>query len=216
MIEDVRPSVVRIRTDEGSGSGAIFEVDGNAALILTNHHVIEDATNTQVEVNDSTTYDAETLGIDDVRDLAVLRICCGDFRALSFGNVSELNPGDEVFAMGYALGLEGEATVTRGIVSAIRYVESYSSLVIQTDAAINPGNSGGPMLSETGEIVGINAFGIKETRSGTNVEGVGFAIAAPTIQEQLHSLKTAPPPKPTPEPTPERTPTPTPSNHSDA
>ena len=94
-------------------------------------------------------------------------ICCGDFHALSFGNVSELNPGDDVFAMGYPLGLPGEATVTNGIVSAIRYDESHQSLVIQTDAAINPGNSGGPMLSETGQILGINTFRQEETQSGT-------------------------------------------------
>ena len=212
MIEDVRPSVVRIRTDKGSGSGVIFEVDDDAALVLTNYHVIEDASDTQVEVNDSSTYSAEILGTDAVRDLAVLRICCGDFHALSFGNVSELNPGDDVFAMGYPLGLPGEATVTKGIVSAIRYDESHQSLVIQTDAAINPGNSGGPMLSETGRILGINTFRQEETQSGRPVDNVGFAIAAPTIQEQLHTLKTAPPSStPTPTPTPRPTPTPTPN-----
>ena len=211
MIEDVRSSVVRIRTDKGSGSGVIFELDDDVALVLTNDHVVENARDIQVEVNDSMTYKAESLGTDSVRDLAVLRICCGEFRALPFGNVSELKPGDEVFAMGYALGLQGEATVTRGIISAIRYLDGRSSLVIQTDAAINPGNSGGPMLSEAGEIVGINAFGIRETNTGTNVEGVGFAIAAPTIQEQLHTLKTSPQPtaEPTPQPTPELTPRPT-------
>ena len=207
MIEDVRPSVVRIRTDKGSGSGVIFEVDDDAALVLTNYHVIEDASNTEVVVNDSSTYSAEIRGTDSVRDLAVLRICCGDFHALSFGNVSELNPGDDVFAMGYPLGLPGEATVTKGIVSAIRYDESHQSLVIQTDAAINPGNSGGPMLSETGQILGINTFRREETTSGRPVDNVGFAVAAPTIQEQLHTLKIAAP-LPTPTPTPRPTPTP--------
>ena len=69
--------------------------------------------------------------------------------------------------MGYPLGLPGEATVTKGIVSAIRYDESHQSLVIQTDAAINPGNSGGPMLSETGQILGINTFRQEETTKRT-------------------------------------------------
>ena len=114
--------------------------------------------------------------------------------------------------MGYPLGLPGEATVTKGIVSAIRYDESHQSLVIQTDAAINPGNSGGPMLSETGRILGINTFRQEETQSGRPVDNVGFAVAAPTIQEQLHTLKTAPPSStPTPTPTPRPTPTPTPN-----
>lgn len=215
MIEDVRPSVVRIRTDKGSGSGVIFEVDGLIALVLTNHHVIEDANNIDVVVNDSSTFSATTLGMDSVRDLAVLRICCGSFRALSFGNVSELNPGDEVFAMGYPLGLPGEATVTKGIVSAIRFDQANQRLVIQTDAAINPGNSGGPMLSEMGEILGINTFRREQTEGGRPVDNVGFAIAAPTIQEQLHTLKTAPSPTPTPELTPSPTPTPTPPPSSD-
>ena len=185
----------------------IFEIDDDAALILTNHHVIEDASDLQVQVNDTSNFTAEILGTDSVRDLAVLRICCGDFSALSFGNVSELDAGDEVFAMGYPLGLEGAATVTGGIVSAIRYDENRRSLVIQTDAAINPGNSGGPMLSETGEILGINTFALRETQSGTNLEGLNFAIAAPTIQEQLPTLKSTstlqvvPTPVPTPMPT---------------
>ena len=193
MIADVRPSVVRVSTDYASGSGVIFEVDDNSALVLTNFHVIRGAIEAEVETDDSSEYDAEILGRDSVRDLAVLRICCGEFRALEFGNVSELNAGDEIFALGYALGLEGEATVTRGIVSAIRYDEDQMSFLIQTDAALNPGNSGGPMLSSTGEILGINTFGYRETRSGVNLEGLGFAVAASTIGEQLDILKFPPP-----------------------
>ncbi len=210
MIEAARPAVVRISTRQSSGSGVIFEVDGDAALVLTNFHVVEAANGIQVEVDDSSTYEAETLGTDSVRDLAVLRICCGAFSALSFGNVSSLSPGDEVFAMGYPLGLEGEATVTRGIVSAIRYDAERLSLVIQTDAAVNPGNSGGPMLSTTGGIIGINTFRFEETRSGQSVEGVGFAVSAPTIEEQLYTLKNTPPPSGTPS-TLRPTSTPTPS-----
>ena len=202
--------MVRISTRQSSGSGVIFEVDGDAALVLTNFHVVEAANGIQVEVDDSSTYEAETLGTDSVRDLAVLRICCGAFSALSFGNVSSLSPGDEVFAMGYPLGLEGEATVTRGIVSAIRYDAERLSLVIQTDAAVNPGNSGGPMLSTTGGIIGINTFRFEETRSGQSVEGVGFAVSAPTIEEQLYTLKNTPPPSGTPS-TLRPTSTPTPS-----
>ena len=185
----------------------IFEINADAALILTNHHVIENASDIQVQVNDISYFSAELLGTDSVRDLAVLRVCCGEFNALSFGNVSELDAGDEIFAMGYPLGLEGEATVTRGIVSAIRYDENRRSLVIQTDAAINPGNSGGPMLSETGEILGINTFAFRETQTGTNLEGLNFAIAAPTIQEQIPTLKSTS----TLQATPTQVPTPVPT-----
>ena len=99
-----------------------------------------------------------------MRDLAVVTICCGQFHTLPFGDASRLEPGGEVVAIGYALGLSGEASITRGIVSAIRYDSRYLSDVIQTDAAINPGNSGGPMLSMSGEILGINTFKISEAR----------------------------------------------------
>lgn len=189
MIEDARPSVVRIHTSKGYGSGVIFEVHGDTALVLTNHHVIDGTLSPVVEVDDFSTYIADVVGTDTTRDLAVLRICCGDFSSLSFGNVSQIKPGHEIVAMGYPLGLEGEATVTRGIISAIRYVEERRSLIIQTDAAVNPGNSGGPVLSPRGEILGISSFAVRETRSGTNLEGLGFAVAASTILEQLPFLK---------------------------
>ena len=162
-----------------------------------------------VIVNDSATYRGTVLGTDSVRDLAVVRICCGSFRKLSFGNVGTLQPGDEVVAIGYALGISGEATVTRGIVSAIRYDSGYRSDVIQTDAAINPGNSGGPMLSMSGEILGINTFRIDESNSGRSAQGLGFAISGTTVQERIPTLR-AGAPRPTPTPAPTRRPTPAP------
>ena len=91
-------------------------------MALTNYHVIEGASSITVVVNDSSTYIGVLLGVDPLRDLAVVRICCSeDFQALPFGDASEVQAGDEVIATGYALGIEGPATVTRGIVSAIRY-----------------------------------------------------------------------------------------------
>ena len=133
------------------GSGAIFETQGQTAYVITNYHVVEGAAQVTVTVNDSNNYTGTVLGMDRTRDLAVVVICCGSFRALSFGNASGLEAGDEVVVIGYALGLTGEATITRGIVSAVRYDSDYRSDVIQTDAAINPGNSGGPMLSMSGK-----------------------------------------------------------------
>ena len=161
-----------------------------------------------VTVNDSTEYRGTVLGTDPVRDLAVVSICCGGFRTLPFGNASVLEPGDEVVAIGYALGIGGEASVTRGIVSAIRYDSRYLSDVIQTDAAINPGNSGGPMLSMTGQIVGVNTYRIDESSSGRTAEGLGFAISATTVLQRLSSLKAG---SPGPTPTPTQQPRPTPS-----
>ena len=209
MVREVRPAVVRIETMTGSGSGVIFETEGRTGFVITNYHVVEGVAEVTVTVNDSINYQGIVLGTDSVLDLAVVKICCGSFRALAFGDANALEPGDEVVAIGYALGLSGAATITRGIVSAIRYDSSYQSEVIQTDAAINPGNSGGPMLSFSGEIMGINTFRREETDSGRAVEGVGFAISGTTVQGRIPALKAGSPP-PTPAPTRRPTPTPRP------
>ena len=203
--------MVRIQTSSGSGSGVIFETQGRTGYVVTNHHVVEGEVQVSVIVNDSTTYRGSVLGTDSVRDLAVVTICCGSFQTLPFGNAAALQPGDEVVAIGYALGLPGEATVTRGIVSAVRYDSTHRCDVIQTDAAINPGNSGGPMLSLSGEILGINTFRYDESQSGRPTEGLGFAISGTTVQQQIPTLLAGPPaPTPTPTPTPTRLPTATP------
>ena len=206
MVKRVRPGVVRIESRVSNGSGAIFETQGRTAYIVTNHHVVEGSAEVSVTVNDSAEYQGTVLGTDAVRDLAVVRICCGSFRILPFGDASTLEPGDEVVAIGYALGLLGEATITRGIVSAIRYDANYLSDVIQTDAAINPGNSGGPMLSPAGQMLGINTFRYDRTEGGRTAEGLGFAISAKTVQARIPSLKTA---RAAPTPAPTRGPTPT-------
>ncbi len=213
MVGEVRPAVVRIDTGSGSGSGVIFETQGQTAYVVTNHHVVEGEARVNVTVNDSAVYSGTVLGTDAVRDLAVVSICCGSFKALPFGDAAALRPGDAVVAIGYALGLQGQATVTRGIVSAIRYESAYSSNVIQTDAAINPGNSGGPLLSTSGQILGINTFRHEETEGGRPVEGLGFAVSGTTVQALVPALKAAPP-APTPAPTPGPTATPTPDQGS--
>ncbi|MDE2801286.1 MAG: trypsin-like peptidase domain-containing protein, partial [Chloroflexota bacterium] len=178
IIERVKESVVRVETRRRVGSGVIFQVDGNTAFVVTNEHIFPGASQvTVIAGKDETEYRAELLGLDETHDLAVLRICCGNFRDVPFGDVSRVRSGEEVVLIGYALDLEGEATVTRGIVSAVRYSDFVESEVIQTDAAANPGNSGGPMISTSGEVLGILTFGYRET------EGLSFAISAETVQE---------------------------------
>ena len=201
MIQQVRPAVVRISTAGGTGSGVIFDTQGQTGYVITNHHVIEGASQVTVVVNDSDNYPGTVLGSDSVRDLAVVRICCGRFHKLEFGDASRLKTGDEIIAIGYALGLQGEATITRGIVSALRYDSEYRSDVVQHDAAINPGNSGGPMLSMDGKILGINTFRHEQTGTGRRVEGLNFAISGTTAQRLIPSLRTASA-NPTPTPTP--------------
>ena len=174
--------------------------------MVTNEHVVEGQSRVSVTVNDSTTYSGTVLGVDAVRDLAVVSICCGDFMALEFGDAAGLEAGDEVVNIGYALGIEGSATVTKGIVSALRWDSNHRAYVIQSDAVINPGNSGGPMLSAVGQILGINTFKYEETASGRPTEGLGFAISAVTVQQRIPALRagtampTATPLSPTPMP----------------
>ena len=190
IIEQVKQSVVRVETRRRAGSGIIFKVEGDSALVVTNHHIFPGASQVTVTVGtEETEYRAELLGQDETHDLAVLRICCGSFRAASFGDVSQVKTGEEVVLIGYALDLEGEATVTRGIISAVRYSDFVESDVIQTDAAANPGNSGGPMISTSGEVLGILTFGYRET------EGLSFAISAETVQERIPAMLAGPVPE---------------------
>lgn len=196
MVARIRPSIVRVASTSSSGSGTgtglIFETTTSeqSALVLTNHHVIEDATSIKVTVNDSATYSASIVGAEPLRDLAVLKICCSrDFQRIPFGDASKISAGAEVLVIGYALGLSGPASVTKGIVSATRFESDAKRWVIQTDAAINSGNSGGPLVTLTGEVIGINTFVIRRVSSAAPVEGFGFSISEVTVREILPSLK---------------------------
>ena len=200
----VRPGVVKLQTNLGSGSGVIveFRATNGEALIITNYHVVEGTTSVQVIVNDSVSYPAVILGVDTTRDLALLSICCDSgFEALALGDASGLEPGATVFAMGYPLGL-AVASITSGVVSLVSYDDRRERWVIQTDASINPGNSGGPLFSTSGEVVGINTFVIRSSAGGTAVEGFGFAVSTRTVKDVIPLLKAGTPPQPTPTPRP--------------
>ncbi len=202
MVERVRPGVVRIESGDSVGTGVVFRSDNLYSYILTNAHVVEGREYVTVTLRDTGlgTW-CPVLGVDPVRDLAVVQTFNTDWPTLPFGDASALRPGDRVVAMGYALGIRGAATVTEGIVSAVRYESSNQRWLIQTDAAINPGNSGGPLFNMAGEVVGINTFKL----SDVVVEGLGFAVSAVTVKQQIESLMTAPPRPPTPTPTPRGT-----------
>ena len=208
MVEQAKAGVVRIETSQGNGTGVIFETTGEGrGYVLTNYHVVDGSGRIQVQLSEGSEYPASLKGYDAVKDLAVLEICCSRFRSLPFLDATTIKSGSEVIAIGYPLGLFGSATVTRGIVSAVRYDPSHRAWVIQTDAPINPGNSGGPLLSSLGEVVGINTYNINWSFSGTPVEGLGFAISEQTIRGILQDLKLGsrvdfPEPTTTPWPTP--------------
>jgi hypothetical protein len=190
MVDRVKPGVVRVNTADGVGSGIIIEkLDGGTGLVLTNYHVVEDSYRIDVLVGDSRTFRARMVGFDQRRDLAVLEMCCADFPTLELSTTAGISAGSEVVAIGYALGLTGDATVTRGIVSAVRYHPGMRAWVIQTDASINPGNSGGPLLLPTGEVIGITTFLQNQDNQGNPTAGLGFAISERSILGLLPDLK---------------------------
>ncbi|QDV68620.1 putative periplasmic serine endoprotease DegP-like precursor [Rosistilla carotiformis] len=170
-------------TRTGIGSGVVIDASG---LILTNNHVVADATNVMVKLADGREFKASEVKTDPKTDLAVLKIDgATDLVAARMGDSDRMEIGDWVLALGQPFGLEG--TVTAGIISAksrgigITARENF----LQTDAAINPGNSGGPLVNLAGEVIGINTA--ISSRSGGN-NGVGFAIPideAKWVSDQL-------------------------------
>ena len=179
----VRVNVQRPQTIDGRsgvGSGFVFDRQGH---IITNEHVVSDATRVVVTFLDGRQYNAEVVGIDRYTDIAVIRVDVDAdlLRPLALGDSSNLRVGEQIAAIGNPFGLSG--SMTSGIVSQLgRLLPSGAGYsipdIIQTDAAINPGNSGGPLLNARGEVVGINTA----IRSATGeFTGVGFAVPSQTI-----------------------------------
>ncbi len=175
------------------GSGVIIYNDGSTIYMVTNYHVVEDATTLSVTFVDDATYEAELCGYDEEQDLAVLKVYVSDLSSdtlnsisvATIGNSDDLTVGEQVVAIGNALGY-GQS-VTTGIISAKdRTVDSgtTTSTYLQTDAAINPGNSGGALFNMNGELVGINTAKI----STTDVEGMGYAIPISDVLELIGSM----------------------------
>src|ERR1700682_34214 len=166
------------QAERSLGSGVIVDKRG---FILTNNHVVEQATKVQVQLSgDPTRYTAKVIGVDEETDLAVVKIeTTKDLPVAKLGNSDGVQVGDWVLAIGSPFGLQ--ATVTAGIISAkdrggIGIGHQFQRF-LQTDAAINPGNSGGPLLSLAGEVIGINTAIITGSRG---YEGVGFALPSTT------------------------------------
>ncbi|RAS71806.1 S1C family serine protease [Priestia endophytica] len=180
-------------TETGAGSGVIYKKSGNYAYIVTNHHVVEGASQVEVQVSEGTRLQAKVIGSDELTDLAVLRIDGSKVNSVAeFGDSSSLTLGEPAIAIGNPLGfLEG--SVTEGIISSTNRTipvdtngdgqEDWQSEVIQTDASINPGNSGGALINIDGQVIGINSSKIAQDE----VEGIGFAIpmnvAKPIIED---------------------------------
>ena len=178
-----------------SGSGIIVGENESELLVVTNNHVIEDATSLSVTFIDQSTVDAAIKGTDSESDLAVIAIPLdkisadtkAQIKAASLGDSDALKMGQGVIAIGNALGLGQSVTV--GHVSALNReitVDNVKKNVIQTDAAINPGNSGGALLNAQGEVIGIN----EAKYASAQVEGVGYAIPISNVKSIIDDLKT--------------------------
>ena len=178
---DSRP---RERQFQSAGSGVI--VDAKNGYIITNHHVVENASEITITLLDNRSFSAKVIGSDEGADIAVLQAKQPNLIAMALGDSARLEVGDYVVAIGNPFGLQH--TVTAGIVSALSRTginpEGYEDF-IQTDASINPGNSGGALVNLRGELVGINSAIL--SRSGGNI-GIGFAIPvnmAKGVMDQL-------------------------------
>lgn len=167
----------------GAGSGVIVSEDG---YIITNNHVIEDATQITVTTTDGTSYEAKLVGRDDQLDVALLKIDASGLTVASFGDSDAVNLGETVVAIGNPLGQLG-GTVTQGIVSSLNReitIDGKAMTLMQTDAAINPGNSGGGLFNDQGQLIGL----VVAKSEGEDVEGIGFAIPINSVQEILDDL----------------------------
>jgi S1-C subfamily serine protease len=182
----VGPFGFNVPDQSGQGSGFLIDNEG---YILTNNHVVENASKVTVILHDGTNLDARVIGTDQQNDLALLSVDSGKIANatyLTLGDSDSIRPGQMAIALGSPFGLEGSITV--GIVSGVdRSLTSESNRaivdVIQTDAAINPGNSGGPLLDSSGNVIGIN------TAMEASSTGIGFAIPINTAISRLPALR---------------------------
>jgi Do/DeqQ family serine protease len=178
---DARP---RERQFQSAGSGVI--VDAKNGYIITNHHVVENASEITITLLDNRSFSAKVVGTDEGADIAVLQAKQPNLVAMSLGDSAKLEVGDYVVAIGNPFGLQH--TVTAGIVSALGRTginpDGYEDF-IQTDASINPGNSGGALVNLRGELVGVNSAIL--SGSGGNI-GIGFAIPVNLVKNVMDQL----------------------------
>ncbi|MBM7693544.1 serine protease Do [Peribacillus deserti] len=178
----------------GTGSGVLYKKSGDKAYIVTNHHVVENASKLEISLSNGTKIPAKLQGSDIWTDLAVLSVDAEKVKTVAeFGDSEALKAGEPVLAIGNPLGLQFSGSVTQGVISGLeRTIEidvnqdgtvDWNSEVLQTDAAINPGNSGGALVNLAGQVIGINSMKIAQQA----VEGIGLSIpintAIPVIED---------------------------------
>jgi S1-C subfamily serine protease len=178
VIEDAIKSVVTIKTDVAQGSGFIIASGG---YVVTNAHVMEDATAATVITYDGKKHSVSKIGEDITMDITLLKIDDESYNPLILSNSNEVQVGEKVIAIGNPLGLQ--FSVSEGIVSAInRAGNNKINAYIQTDAALNAGNSGGPLINKDGKVIGINNFKIGDS------ENLGFALESNYIKKVVNDI----------------------------
>jgi putative serine protease PepD len=199
-VKVIGPSVVTITSDVSNGMGGNGQSAGTGIIItpegeiVTNNHVVEGATAIMVRLAGQVDpVPATLLAADPSNDLALIKINGQDLPAATFADSNTIAVGDPVVAMGYALALDGEPTVTSGIISALNRtlaIDAEVSLdgLIQTDTAISSGNSGGPLVNLDGQVVGINTAVARDDMSSA-ANNVGFAISVTEILDVLDWLR---------------------------
>jgi len=174
VTRDFRYGLVPI---EGKGSGLIIDRKG---YVITNNHVIDEATRVQIHLKDGRSFLGEVVGSDSSTDIAVIKVDADNLPAASLGDSEKLKVGQIALAIGNTLGLQGGPTVSMGVVSALGRPLPGTDFIfeglIQTDTAINPGNSGGPLADIGGNVIGMNTAMIPFA------QGVGFAIPVNTMK----------------------------------
>src|SRR5882672_2198301 len=186
VAQTVGPAVVSVRTDQGLGSGVIYDPSG---LILTNAHVVSGAQSITIGMVDGRHFTGKVVGSDTGFDVAVIKIDGPNLPTATLGLSSNLQVGDAVVAIGNPFGFDH--TLTTGVVSALnRPVSegqgSYNQPMVQTDAAINPGNSGGPLLDINGQVIGITT--LVAAPQGIPAQGLGFAVPVDTAKRIADQL----------------------------
>jgi S1-C subfamily serine protease len=177
------PSELPEHVEQGTGSGFIVSADGQ---LMTNAHVVEGTDTVTVTLKDGRTFEGKVVGVDQVTDVAAVKIEATNLPMAPLGQTDTLAPGQWAIAIGNPLGLDN--TVTAGIISALGRTSSQVGIsdkrvrFIQTDAAINPGNSGGPLLNAQGQVIGMN------TAIRANAQGLGFAIPIETAKRIVDQL----------------------------
>lgn len=196
IVEAISSQVVEVYTEkaaynaflgqyvtEGAGSGVVYSKDG---YIITNNHVIDGATSVKVKTTDGKEYEAKVIAADAVSDIAVLKINADNLNAAILSTSASLKVGESCIAIGNPLGTLG-GSVTTGIISALSreiVIDGQKMTLLQTNTAINPGNSGGGLFNAQGQLIGI----VNAKSSGSDIEGIGFAIPVDYVKEIVQQL----------------------------